>query len=123
MMLKQRLALTLGLAVTTTTASAFWGWMPWGGNGYNNPYNRGYGSSMGYMGGEQFRGGEGDGAADFSMSLSARVDTDMRGRGTGYGAGDGWGRGYNYSAPYYGGYGMPPYGRGMMPMQSLPKAR
>jgi hypothetical protein len=57
------------------------------------------------------------------MSLSGRVNTDMRGYGSGYGAGDGWGRGYNYSAPYYRGYGVPPYGYGMMPMQPLSEAQ
>lgn len=120
-MLKQQLTLAVGLAIVTTTATGFWGWMPWGGNGYNNAYNRGYGSGMGYMGGEQYRGGDGAGAADFSMSLSGSLNTDMRGYGSGYGAGDSWGRGYNYSAPYYGGYRMPPYGRAMMPVQPVPE--
>ena len=125
---KKQYALIVGLAIATTTANAWlggapWGGTPWGGSGYDKAYNNGYGSGMGYMGGDQYRGGTGSGSGDFSMNLSGRGSTNMRGYGSGYDAGDGWGRGYSYSAPYYGGYNIAPFGARMMPMQPVPEGK
>ncbi|MDJ0738079.1 MAG: hypothetical protein QNJ91_00045 [Gammaproteobacteria bacterium] len=91
----------------SATAVAWWGGPmsgPWAGNGWVPNYGLGSGYGAGGHGGEQFRGGDAAGGADFSMSLSGRASSNMRGYGSGYGAGDAWGRGYNHRAPYWGRY-------------------
>jgi len=94
------------LIVASTSASAFWGF-PWG--SYDNDYRSAYGDGWGGFGGDQYRGADGSGGADFSFSMSGRMNTDMRGYGSGYGAGDGWSGGRQYYRPYGGYYGYLPY--------------
>ena len=105
-----KLAAVAALIAVSTTASAWWGGGPWGGSGWDNNYNRGYGRTHGWGNTTGDFLGDAAGAGDFSMNMSGRARTNMRGYADGYGYGDGWGRGYNHSAPYWGGHA--PYGYG-----------
>ena len=99
---EMRKIIAIAAVLAATQASAFWG------NGWNNNYyNNGYGYGNGYGNGVLDGYADAAGAGDFSMNMSGRGHTNMRGYGNAYGYGDGWGRGYNYSSPYWGGYGAP----------------
>jgi hypothetical protein len=58
-----RVLTTASLVALATSASAWWGGGPWGGNGWNNSCNNGYGRGYGALGGEPYRGGDASGAA------------------------------------------------------------
>ena len=66
-------AVVAGAAVfTMSSASAWWGGGPWGGNNWDNQYNRGagYGNTYGNTTGDFL--GDAAGAGDFSMNMSGR---------------------------------------------------
>lgn len=81
------------VAIPFSTAHAWGGWGPMGGNNWGNDWGPFDGS--------------GDGSGDFDMSWSGRGSGS--GRGQGYGRGYGYGDGYGYGGP---GYGYGPYGGG-----------